>query len=71
MQHQFTPSLTAEIAYVGNVGRHLFINPNVNQAAPLIRIATAVRPANDCDSRRLFFQKFGLIAGNLSNVQLR
>src|SRR5207253_6642896 len=33
MQHGFTSSLTAEIAYVGNVGRHLFMNPNVNQAA--------------------------------------
>ena len=62
VQHEFTPSLTAEVGYVGNVGRHLFINPNVNQAAPP---APNSDPAtwNDFDSRRLYFQKFGLEQG--------
>ena len=62
VQHEFTPTLTAEIAYIGNVGRHLFINPNVNQAAPP---APNSDPStwNDYDSRRLFFQRFGLEQG--------
>ncbi|HVN20998.1 MAG TPA: TonB-dependent receptor [Dongiaceae bacterium] len=62
VQHQFTPTLTAEVAYIGNVGRHLFINPNVNQAAPPDPNSD---PAtwNDYDSRRLFFQRFGLSQG--------
>ena len=34
VQHQFRSSLTAEAAYVGNVGRHLYTNPNANQAVP-------------------------------------
>ncbi|HEV2114764.1 MAG TPA: hypothetical protein VGR48_01985, partial [Terriglobales bacterium] len=34
VQHEFTNTLTAEIGYVGNVGRHLFVNPNINQSAP-------------------------------------
>ena len=62
VQHEFTSSLTAEIAYVGNVGRHLFINPNVNQAAPPDPNSDP-NTWNDFDSRRLFFQKFGLEQG--------
>ncbi len=62
MQHQFKPSLTAEIAYVGNVGRHLFINPNVNQAT-LDPNCAADGTCNNWDLRRLFFQKFGLTQG--------
>jgi len=34
VQEQITPAFTAEIAYVGNVGRHLYVNPNFNQAVP-------------------------------------
>ena len=62
IQHEFTPSLTAEIAYVGNVGRHLFVNPNVNQAAPP---SPNSDPAtwDDFNSRRLYYQKFGLEQG--------
>jgi hypothetical protein len=62
IQHQFSSTLTAEVAYVGNVGRHLYINPNVNQAAPPDPNSD---PAtwNDFDSRRLFSQKFGLSQG--------
>ncbi len=62
VQHEFTPTLTAEIGYVGNVGRHLFVNPNVNQAAPPDPNSD---PAtwDDYDSRRLYFQRFGLSQG--------
>ncbi|MFL6444627.1 MAG: TonB-dependent receptor domain-containing protein [Candidatus Sulfotelmatobacter sp.] len=67
VQHEFTPTLVAEVGYVGNVGRHLFINPNVNQAAPPAPNCDptpgAVGGCNDYDSRRLFFQKFGLSQG--------
>src|SRR5205814_6728680 len=53
VQHQFRPSLTAEAAYVGNVGRHLYTNPNANQAVP---------GPGDLDPRRRLF-KFGLTQG--------
>lgn len=62
VQHQFNPTLTAEVAYVGNVGRHLFINPNVNQASPPTA-STDPSTYGDYDSRRLYFQKFGLEQG--------
>jgi len=62
VQHQFSPTLTVEVAYVGNVGRHLFINPNVNQASPPTA-ATDPTTYSDYDSRRLYFQKFGLEQG--------
>src|SRR5579859_3046896 len=62
VQHQFNPTLTAEVAYVGNVGRHLYINPNVNQASPPTA-ATAPATYSDFDSRRLYFQRFGLEQG--------
>jgi Carboxypeptidase regulatory-like domain/TonB dependent receptor len=59
IQHEFTPTLTGEIAYVGNVGRHLFINPNVNQAA-LDPNCVTDGTCNNFDARRLYFQKFAL-----------
>jgi hypothetical protein len=62
VQHQFDPTLTAEVAYVGNVGRHLYINPNVNQASPPTA-STDPATYSDFDSRRLYFQKFGLTQG--------
>jgi hypothetical protein len=62
VQHEITSTLTAEIAYVGNVGRHLFVNPNVNQAAPPDPNSDP-STWNDYDSRRLYFQKFGLEQG--------
>lgn len=62
VQHEFAPSLTAEIAYVGNVGRHIFVNPNVNQAA-LDPNCVADGTCNNYDARRQFFQKFGLEQG--------
>lgn len=62
VQHQFKPSLMAEIAYVGNVGRHLFINPNVNQAA-LDPNCAADGTCDNWDLRRQFFQKFSLTQG--------
>lgn len=51
VQHEFSPTLSFEAAYVGNVGRHLYVNPNVNQAVP---------GPGDFNPRRYFFQKFGL-----------
>jgi len=54
VQHEFSPTLSLEAAYVGNVGRHLYVNPNVNQASP---------GPGSFDSRRLYFQKFGLEQG--------
>ncbi len=51
VQHEIKPSLTFDIAYVGNVGRHLFLNENRNQAVP--------GPGN-FDPRRPFYPKFGL-----------
>lgn len=54
VQHEFSPTLSFEAAYIGNVGRHLYVNPNVNQAVP---------GPGDFDSRRLYFQKFGLEQG--------
>ncbi|MBV9480925.1 MAG: TonB-dependent receptor [Acidobacteria bacterium] len=59
IQHEFTPTLTAEIGYVGNVGRHLFVNPNVNQAA-LDPNCMADGTCSDWNLRRHFFQLFGL-----------
>ena len=49
VQHQITPTMTVEAAYVGNVGRHLFLNENRNQAIP---------GPGDYDPRREFY-KFG------------
>jgi len=62
LQHQFTSSLTGEIAYIGNVGRHLFVNPNVNQAA-LDPNCVADGTCDNYDARRAYFQKFGLEQG--------
>ena len=49
VQHQITPTMTVEAAYVGNVGRHLFLNENRNQAIP---------GPGDYDPRRPFY-KYG------------
>ncbi len=54
VQHQFNPSLALEVAYVGNVGRHLFETLNVNQAA---------LGSGDVNSRRPFYNLFGLQQG--------
>lgn len=53
VQHQFSNDLSFQLAYVGNVGRHLYVNPNINQAVP---------GPGDFDSRRPFY-KFGLEQG--------
>jgi hypothetical protein len=50
VQHELKRDLTVEAAYVGNVGRHLFLNLNQNQAVP---------GPGDYDPRRPFYQ-FGL-----------
>jgi len=51
VQQQIQPSFTVEAAYVGNVGRHLYLNRNENQAVP--------GPGADFNLRRPF-HKFGL-----------
>ena len=69
VQHEITPTLTAEVGYVGNLGRHLYVNPNANQAAPpspncLLNDPNPNDP-NGCsnlDPRRQFY-KFGLTQG--------
>ena len=54
VQHQFAGGLSFQVAYVGNVGRHLYENPNINQAVP---------GPGDFDPRRPFYPKFGLEQG--------
>jgi hypothetical protein len=54
VQHQITPSMSIEAAYVGNVGRHIFVNANLNQAVP---------GPGDYDPRRRFYPTFGLEQG--------
>lgn len=51
IQHEFGNGLAFQIAYVGNVGRHLYLNPNINQAIP--------GPGNSVDNQP-FFQLYGL-----------
>jgi len=50
VQHQFGSGLAFQVAYVGNVGRHLYLNPNLNQAVP---------GPGSVDSRRPFYAPFG------------
>lgn len=54
VQQQLTSTLALEVAYVGNVGRHLFEELNVNQAIP---------GPGDVDPRRPFFNLYGLTQG--------
>jgi hypothetical protein len=54
LETEFTHSLAFELAYVGNVGRHLFLSVNENQAVP---------GPGDYDPRRPFYSKFGLEQG--------
>ena len=62
VQHEIKSSLTAEIGYVGNVGRHIYVNPNVNQAA-LDPNCVADGTCSDWNLRRLYYQKFQLPQG--------
>lgn len=54
VQRQLTSSLALEVAYVGNVGRHLFETLNANQAVP---------GPGSLDSRRPFYNLYGLEQG--------
>jgi len=54
VQHQLTSTVALEVAYVGNVGRHLFETLNANQALP---------GPGDVDSRRPFYDLYGLTQG--------
>jgi len=53
-QHEFAKGFSLQVAYVGNVGRHLYLNPNMNQAVP---------GPGSLDSRRPFFAPYGLEQG--------
>jgi hypothetical protein len=55
VQHQFAGGLSFQVAYIGNVGRHLYENPNINQAVP--------GPGANFDLRRPLYAKFGLEQG--------
>jgi hypothetical protein len=54
VQHKFADKLALEVAYVGNVGRHLFETLNANQAVP--------GPGN-ADPRRPYYNLYGLEQG--------
>jgi outer membrane receptor protein involved in Fe transport len=54
VQHQIMKDLALEVAYVGNVGRHLFLALNENQAIP---------GPGDYNSRRPFYLLYGLTQG--------
>lgn len=54
VQHRLASTLALEVAYVGNVGRHLFETLNANQAVP---------GPGDVDSRRPFYNLYGLTQG--------
>ncbi len=59
IQHQITPSMSVDVAYVGNVGRHIFVNANLNQAVP--------GPGDNYNLRRRFYPQFGLEQGIYSD----
>lgn len=52
VQHQFAPDLSMSLAYVGNVGRHLYNGYNLNAAVP--------GPGSDISLRRPLFNEFGI-----------
>ncbi len=54
VQRQITTTTAFEAAYVGNVGRHLFLSLNRNQAIP---------GPGDYNPRRPFYQLYGLSQG--------
>jgi hypothetical protein len=54
VETELTSNFAFEVAYVGNVGRHLFVSANQNQAVP---------GPGDYDPRRPFYPKFGLEQG--------
>ncbi|MBV8896292.1 MAG: TonB-dependent receptor [Acidobacteriaceae bacterium] len=54
VQHQIVHNLAIEAGYVGNVGRHLFLALNENQAIP---------GPGDFGPREPFFAKYGLTQG--------
>ncbi len=54
IQREITTDFALEVAYVGNVGRHLFLSLNRNQAVP---------GPGDYNPRRPFYQLYGLEQG--------
>ncbi len=65
-QRQLTPSIAVEAAYVGNKGTHVFAGGgpafNFNQAT-LVGFLDSAGRRTDTNSRKPFFQKFGLSQG--------
>ncbi len=62
VETEFTNSLAFELAYVGNVGRHLFLSLNENQAVP---------GPGDYRSATSLLSKFRAGTGHLPDLQLR
>ncbi len=52
VQHQLQANLSMSVAYVGNVGRHLYNGYNMNAAIP--------GPGSDISSRRPLYNQFGI-----------
>lgn len=66
VQHQLTPTISVEAAYVGNKGTHVFAGGgpafNFNQPT-LVGFLDAQGNRTDSNTRKPFFQKFGLSQG--------
>jgi hypothetical protein len=66
VQRQVTPTISVEAAYVGNKGTHVFAGGgpafNFNQAT-VVGFLNAQGQRTDTNSRKPFFQKFGLSQG--------
>ena len=66
VQHQLTPSISVEAAYVGNKGTHVFAGGgpafNFNQAT-VVGFLDASGRRTDTNTRKPFFQKFGYSQG--------
>jgi len=54
VQQELSPTMSVAATYVGNGGRHIFVNPNLNQAVP---------GPGDYDPRRRFYPQFALEQG--------
>ncbi|MBI1764778.1 MAG: TonB-dependent receptor, partial [Acidobacteria bacterium] len=66
VQHQITNSISVEAAYVGNKGTHVFAGggPAFNANQPtLVGFLNAAGQRTDTNTRKPFFQQFGLSQG--------
>ncbi len=71
VQHQVVPSLTVEAAYVGNVGRHLFLNLNRNQAFPGPGDFTPRRPFAKYGDTQAIYSVCNCDNSNYNSLQLK